>query len=80
MEHLFLLEKVDLLSLLTIALLVKSYELKEQVLSDLEHGLRHVYLASELWVDGQEGCTVQFLKCGHEHNLKVLYSEYVEVT
>ena len=29
MEHLFLFEEVDLLSLLTVALLVESYELKE---------------------------------------------------
>ena len=80
MEHLFLLEKVDLLSLLTIALLVESNEFKEQVLSDLEHGLRHVDLSSELRMDCQEWCTVQLLKCGHEHDLEVLDSEYIEMS
>ena len=48
-------------------------------MSDLEHGLGHVYLASELRMDGQERCTVQLLKCGHEHDLEVLDGEYIEM-
>jgi hypothetical protein len=42
--------------------------------------LGHVNFPFEAWVHRQKGCPVQFLESGHEHDVDVLYVEYVEVT
>ena len=50
--HLLLLKEVNLLSLLTVALRVQANELKQQVLSNLVHGLSHEDLTFKLWMHG----------------------------
>jgi hypothetical protein len=68
-KHLLLLEKVDLLSFLAIALSVQSDELEEEILANLMHWLRHVDLTLELRVHRQEGRSVKLLERGHKHDL-----------
>jgi len=78
-KHLLLLEKVDLLSLLTIALSVQSNELEEEVLADLMHRLRHVDLALKLRVHRQKGRSVKLLERGNKHDLQVFDCQHVEM-
>ena len=80
MIHLLLLEEVNLLGLLTVALLVESHKLKQQVEADLRHRLRHVDFPFELWVHRQERSSIKFLKSRHKHDLQVFDSEHIKVS
>ena len=62
MEHLLLLEEVNLLSFLLVAFLVEANVLEKQVLANLLHWLGHQNFTTELRMHGDEGRAVELLK------------------
>ena len=80
MVHLLLLEEVDLLRLLLVALLVETHEFQKKVLPNLLHRLCHEDFATELWVHCDERRTIELFEGRYEDYLYVFDRQDIEVT